>query len=160
MNRHLDYSSMKAISIWQPWAWLIINGHKTIETRSWIPPANLIGERIAIHAALRLSHEAVRRYVRAFSDRRGLCMPGTLELLTGSLVGTVELVEVREYSDANSFFMDGLAHLCTDPELFEPTRYGWVLANPVIEDSPVPLRGRQGFFNVPELPDEPFKDIR
>ncbi|HDU8694716.1 TPA: ASCH domain-containing protein, partial [Morganella morganii subsp. morganii] len=26
---------MKAISIRQPWAWLIVNGHKDIENRSW-----------------------------------------------------------------------------------------------------------------------------
>lgn len=26
---------MRAISIMQPWAWLIVNGHKSIENRSW-----------------------------------------------------------------------------------------------------------------------------
>ncbi|KAI3597676.1 hypothetical protein D8I24_6492 [Cupriavidus necator H850] len=26
---------MKALSIRQPWAWLIVNGHKDIENRSW-----------------------------------------------------------------------------------------------------------------------------
>ncbi len=42
---------MKAITLWQPWASLVAAGVKTIETRSWRAPANLIGERIAIHAA-------------------------------------------------------------------------------------------------------------
>jgi hypothetical protein len=26
---------MKALSIKQPWAWLIVNGHKDIENRDW-----------------------------------------------------------------------------------------------------------------------------
>ena len=42
---------LKALTLWQPWASLVAIGVKTIETRSWRAPANLIGERIAIHAA-------------------------------------------------------------------------------------------------------------
>lgn len=42
---------MKALTLWQPWASLVIEGVKTIETRSWPCPPTLIGERIAIHAA-------------------------------------------------------------------------------------------------------------
>ena len=26
---------MKALSIMQPWAWLIVNGHKSVENRTW-----------------------------------------------------------------------------------------------------------------------------
>lgn len=44
---------MRAITVHQPWAWLIANGWKSIETRGWAPPKALIGERIAIHAGLR-----------------------------------------------------------------------------------------------------------
>lgn len=42
---------MKALTLRQPWASLIVHGVKTIETRSWKAPDALIGERIAIHAA-------------------------------------------------------------------------------------------------------------
>lgn len=44
---------MRCISLWQPWAHLIVTGHKRIETRSWRAPKDLIGERIGIHAAAR-----------------------------------------------------------------------------------------------------------
>jgi len=40
---------MKAISIKQPWAWLIVNGYKDIENRSW--STNFRG-RVYIHASL------------------------------------------------------------------------------------------------------------
>ena len=45
--------TVKAITLHEPWASLIIDGHKTVETRSWAPPVNLIGHRIAIHAGKR-----------------------------------------------------------------------------------------------------------
>ena len=38
---------MKALSILQPWAWLIVSGHKNIENRSW--PTNFRGEFL-VHA--------------------------------------------------------------------------------------------------------------
>ena len=41
---------MKTISLWQPYASLIAEGVKTIETRGWAPPKGLMGQRIAIHA--------------------------------------------------------------------------------------------------------------
>lgn len=44
---------MKAITLHQPWASLIACGAKPYETRSFPPPAGLIGRRIAIHAAAR-----------------------------------------------------------------------------------------------------------
>lgn len=148
MDKHLDYADMMAISVWQPWAWLVPRGHKTIETRSWPAPQALIGKRIAIHAAQRVSPQPVLRHVAALTARRGICMPEIASLDRGALVGTVELAEVREYPDAESFFKDGLGHLCTDPDVFVVTRYGWVFRYPELEESPVPLKGQQGFFKV------------
>ena len=45
--------ALLAISLWNPWASLIAIGAKPFETRSWAPPAKCIGQRIAVHAALR-----------------------------------------------------------------------------------------------------------
>jgi hypothetical protein len=49
---------MKAISLWQPWASLIACGAKPFETRHWAPPAGLIGQTIAIHAAKKIDKAA------------------------------------------------------------------------------------------------------
>lgn len=49
---------MKAISLWQPWASLIACGAKPYETRDWAPPASLIGQPIAIHAAKKIDRGA------------------------------------------------------------------------------------------------------
>ena len=42
---------MKAISIKQPWAYLIAAGIKDIENRTWKCPQKYIGERVLIHAS-------------------------------------------------------------------------------------------------------------
>lgn len=51
---------MRASTIWQPWATLIASGAKPFETRGYPPPQKLIGERIAIHAAKKPIHIAMR----------------------------------------------------------------------------------------------------
>ena len=60
---------MKAITLHQPFASLIANGTKTIETRSWAPPKALIGQRIAIHAG----EESEPR--KTFVIRRSITFP-------------------------------------------------------------------------------------
>ena len=42
---------MKAISVKQPWAYLICSGVKDIENRTWPCPKKYIGKRVLIHAS-------------------------------------------------------------------------------------------------------------
>lgn len=42
---------MKAITIKQPWASLIVHGIKDIENRTWACPWKYIGHRVLIHAS-------------------------------------------------------------------------------------------------------------
>lgn len=44
---------MKALTLWQPWASLVVAGAKPYEFRSWRPPAGIVGQRIVIHAGAR-----------------------------------------------------------------------------------------------------------
>ena len=58
---------MKALTLHQPWASLIAEGPKTVETRSWSAPAWVIGQRIAIHAGkrqIRISNEYDQAMIR------------------------------------------------------------------------------------------------
>lgn len=43
----------RAITLYQPYAEAVACGRKTIETRSWAPPASAIGERLLVQAAAR-----------------------------------------------------------------------------------------------------------
>ena len=49
---------MQAISLWQPYASLIAAKVKPFETRHWPAQSHRIGQRIAIHAALRRPTQA------------------------------------------------------------------------------------------------------
>lgn len=44
---------MKAISIKQPWASLIVHGIKPIENRTWKCPEKYIGKRVLVHASIK-----------------------------------------------------------------------------------------------------------
>lgn len=49
---------MKALTIWQPWASLIVKGYKRFEFRRYPAPRSLIGQRIVIHAGKhKVGHE-------------------------------------------------------------------------------------------------------
>jgi hypothetical protein len=78
---------MKAISIRQPWAWLIVQGHKTIENRSW--PTRLRGP-VLIHASKTASPDdaLVREWVRT---KFGIVIPAVLD--RGGIVGQVEIID-------------------------------------------------------------------
>jgi hypothetical protein len=49
---------MKALTIWQPWASLIMAGAKPVEWRGWPCPRWIVGQRIAIHAGARPARPA------------------------------------------------------------------------------------------------------
>ena len=44
---------LKALSVRQPWADLILTGDKDVENRTWKLPDSMIGKRIIIHAGIK-----------------------------------------------------------------------------------------------------------
>lgn len=135
---------MKALSIRQPWAWLILHAGKDIENRSW---RSGFRGRLLIHAGVSLDRDALRQFEAGRSPATGEPFPpdileaihripwrgGVVErgpdLERGGIVGSVEIVDCVTRSDS--------------PWFFGPV--GFVLRNPV----PVPFqpcRGQLGFF--------------
>lgn len=136
---------MKALPLWQPWASLVAMGAKRVETRSWPAPAAILGERVAIHACKTRDHIAL---CETFPFDRHIRDAAHLPL--GALVGTVLVVRCSEITDASA---DALEESL--PEEFAlgnymSGRFAWVLrdAQPFVE--PVPFRGMQGIFDVPD----------
>jgi len=124
---------MKAISIRQPWAELILQGRKTIELRTW--QTHYRG-RIAIHASQTVREEACVAY--------GL---DPARVVRGALVGTVELIDIipldeREWETLRD------QHLSLGD--FPGPMFGWRLQDPQRLPQPIPMRGRMSLFNVPD----------
>ncbi len=124
---------MKALSIRQPWAELILQGRKTIELRTW--NTSYRGQ-VVIHAGQQVKEEHCRAY--------GL---DPEELVRGALVGTVEIVDVIAFNE-DSYNAHASEHLRLGK--WPGDVLGWRLANPVRFETPIPMRGRLGLFDVPE----------
>jgi activating signal cointegrator 1 len=157
---------MKTISLWQPWATLVVLGAKQIETRSW--PTRYRGP-LAIHASQKWNtqlwnlcqsspfHEVLTEngFSNEAGDARGLPL--------GCILGTVNVEDCY----CSSFFHVDRGDLCLSPQIrgdeeiwisrreqafgdYSPGRWGWLLSNPVMLPEPIPYRGRQGLFDVPD----------
>lgn len=138
---------MKCISLWQPWATLLVTGHKVHETRSW--PTNVRGT-VAIHAAKKKDAEARDLVLQhPFCDAlNGLELD---DLPFGCILGTVDIVAcVRTEGDVWIGPWNEQAEWDYYFGNFSPDRWAWRCANPVRWPKPIPYRGMQGFFDVPD----------
>jgi hypothetical protein len=119
---------MRALTLWQPWAWAISDFTKRIENRSWSPPSCLYDNRFAIHAGKTYDEASAQE----IEDEFDVEIPrGGFPL--GAIVAVARLVGVVTVSD--------------DPWFVGP--YGWVLDDVVKLASPVMCRGAQGLWVMP-----------
>lgn len=164
---------MKALTIWQPWASLIVAGAKPYEFRGWRFPRSLIGQRIVIHAAARKIDrpEASLLYqvLRHREDSEALqqaaaetClhpeaalpilgrawMPYREPLPLSAGVGTAVLGEPRNGLDIAAEFGVPRAN---DSDRDEHANWGWPMLEIEQWETPIPARGAQGFWTWPTL---------
>ncbi len=125
---------MKALSIKQPWAELILQRKKTIEIRTWNTEFR---GYFLIHASGRAEHAALRIYRFNLKD-----------LLLGALVGVAKLVDVVVYRNRKDFLKDRDRHLSL-PGYEKYPLYGFVLED-VKRIKPIKYKGKLGFFEVSE----------
>jgi len=122
---------MKAISIRQPWSWLIINGWKPVENRTW--ETKFRGD-IQIHAAkgcTQAEYDDAVAFVRGFDKVLAAGIPPLNRLEKGGIIGIVRITDcVRRH-----------------PSPFFVGPWGFVMEKPY----PLPfkaMRGMLGIFNT------------
>ncbi len=137
---------MKALSIRQPWAWLICAGFNDIENRDWhihMPPLLNYPKksmRIYIHASKTSDVETIgngcdnEQWIleRLTPPQRNSYLKANYT--RGAIIGEVDITGCVDES----------------PSLWFVGIYGFTLANPVLYDKPIPCKGKLGFFE-PEL---------
>ena len=141
-----------ALSVWQPWASLLIEGIKPYEFRGRRSPLYLTGQRIVIHAAkpVPLAADLRETMDRLHKGRHdGMNIAPALDLLEavwrrermlplGAALGTAVL---------------GTPVRCTDlfPEDrdVDPGKWAWPLSDVRRWPEPVPISGKQGFWHWP-----------
>lgn len=134
------------ISLHQPWASLVAAHVKRYETRHWVTPRRLVGERIAIHAALKpvkVSHldpELVAVCNAAFGE--GWALPGRLPL--GAFVCTARLGRPRS---TNAFQPIRYEEMVSGN--YGPERWAWALEDVQVLPQPISAKGHQSLWRVP-----------
>jgi hypothetical protein len=98
---------MKALSIRQPWAWLILNGGKDIENRDWSPrnPGLSFRGTFLIHTGRSLySTRTERQDIRQRVYREfGIVIPDDDALQCGGIVGKADVVNIVSHSKSPWF---------------------------------------------------------
>jgi activating signal cointegrator 1 len=138
---------MKALSLSQPWATLVVLGRKRYETRSW---QTRYRGSLLIHAARTFSSEH-RALCRRDPMRRLLSEAGIDDdraLPRGVLLGTVEVRGCWRTDEMDVEALDETERLLGD---YGPGRWVWLLEQAAPLKTPVPYLGRLGVFNVPDL---------
>jgi hypothetical protein len=101
---------VKVISLWQPWASLMADGKKRIETRHWPAPKWLIGERLAIHATMKVDKDSC--YEFGYSP---------LTIPRGCVVSIHRLIKCEQFTEQSR------ERIGDDYGDFEAGRYGWFM---------------------------------
>lgn len=168
-------STLKALTLTQPWATLVALGQKRIETRSWSTPYRGL---IAIHAA-----KGFPRWAMETCDeppfyevltKHGILWPAGDPTLTpyaseryaafplGAIVAIARLVDVVSTGNTRhdsrrgcpafhisqgSWGLNQQEHAFGD---FTPGRFAWLLANVIRLAEPIPCNGALGVWTVPD----------
>lgn len=149
---------MKAITIKQPWASLIVHGIKDIENRTWTCPKKYIGQRVLIHA----SKSKDKREKPLLTEEQYKLAGGVSGYGThifgnrGAIIGSVEIVDCvvnhsSIWAEKTENYTVGM-----NPKLHENITgkkviYNWMLANPVLFEKPIPAKGRLSFWEYDGL---------
>jgi hypothetical protein len=135
---------LKALTLWQPWAWLVASGHKDIENR---PRTTSHRGPFLVHAGKTNDVESAKRVVYEFE----LELPDPM--VTSSIIGVAVIEDVVDDAkladgygtEASDWAVPGEQHYLLDPDAAR------------LFAEPIPHRGYQNFW-TPD--DEVTDDIR
>lgn len=132
---------MRALSLWQPWGTAMALGLKRIETRHW---STSYRGPMVIHAAKRWTAEE-REFLTDMQDL-GYFPAGFTPMPLGAIVAVGRLADVQR----TEMLTDKISDMEEMWGNYGPRRYAWIFADIVPLAEPIPFKGMQGIFNVPD----------
>jgi len=144
---------MRALTIWQPQAWAIAEGHKPVENRTWPLPSRYIGETFAIHAG-KTYDVPWSEMVRGALD---LDVPSKNEVPLGAVIAVATFAQLLEGESfgippGNRMFIVNVPVSQGLPENFDvwfSGPYGFLLSDVRKLREPVFCKGAQGLWTLP-----------
>ena len=136
---------MRALSISQPWASLIVAGPKRIENRAinlFTTAIKLTGERIGLHAA-----KSYDPGIAVEQTRRDLGLPPERKLPRGAMLGTAVIAVAMLRAEVDAAIDAGKVR--GDQARWVAGPVCILLADVVPLEAPIPCRGMLGFWTVP-----------
>lgn len=124
---------MKALSVHQPWANLIVQGKRVLEIRSWT--AEYRG-RLIIHAGLIIEKKECERLGIAISKDEVGCLLGRVDLVE------IEILTKEKWKKYRSL------HLEAGPRPYGDNTFAWIFKNPQKFSQPIKHKGQLGLFSI------------
>jgi hypothetical protein len=135
---------MKAISIWQPWASLIVSGYKKFETRNWKTSHR---GKLIIHAAKR---KPKKEELEAIAQNTGLTFSLDKDFFLGKALAIVDLIDCHLMTDELIEQQSKLELSCGN---WQKGRYAWQLQLSAEFNEPIPAQGKQQLWDFPSFYD-------
>ena len=136
---------MKAISLQNPWAQLVVSGFKTVEAKTWT--TDYRGE-LLICSKARSDKSLEKAVLDVIEEETDLAFEQSEFFVNGAVLGKVQLVDIRPLTE------DDLEESWMDPaelEVAETPLYAWVFDNAEPIAEPIEVKGKPRLFDV-ELP--------
>lgn len=135
---------MRALTLWQPWAWAMGCGLKKIENRPWEPPAWMINVHFALHAGLKYDRPSADALWGLLDFPAEPVPPRKAEAVLGAVIAVTRLVAVVTTREA----AERIGGENQGRFFFGP--FGWVVSATYLLPEPVPCRGYQKLWTLPE----------
>jgi hypothetical protein len=139
--------SFPIISLWQPYASLVIHGHKQVETRGYPAPTKIVGQRIGIAATKiingRQREEFAKRSTQRFLKQIEWSEIDLKDYPLGCILGTALLIRSERMTNKL------IAATSAKEKAFgwwSVGRYAWFLEAPQRFETPIYTRGGQGIW--------------
>ena len=141
---------IRGLTLYQPWASAVAEGVKRWENRSWPPPRKMIGQLVAIHAGKTFDERSAPKVASLW---RGMSEHGPFE--TGAILAVARIAGAVCLETPTDPIVGGslrdremIRSASTDPWIFGP--WAWLLTDVKKLETPIPCRGRQRLWRLPE----------
>lgn len=119
---------MTGVNIQTPWSQLLINGDKSVETRTYALPEKYVGEELAL-----------------------IETPGRYGRFKARIIGTITFSHSFKYPDQKAWQDDYNRHCVeVDDPIYnwkdDKPKYGWVVSKVTKFEEPVDIRKRKGII--------------